>query len=76
MKDGLKQKLATWIEAEGGKMVPLEAIERQAKLWEYKPSNAERRLRELAAMGFVRPVMHPKKQYIVGYCYKSKDTLF
>lgn len=76
MKDGLKQKLATWIESEGGRMVPLEAIERQAKLWNYKFPTAERRLRELAEVGAVSTIFHPKKKYIVGYCYKPKDTLF
>jgi len=75
-KDGLKTKLLNWLQAAGGNTIPIDVIERQTKLWEYKMSNAERRLRELAEIGVIETVIRYKKDYIVGYCYKTKDTLF
>ncbi len=46
MKESLKSKLNKWIESEGGKFIPIDVIEHQVKLWGYKMSNAERRLRD------------------------------
>lgn len=68
MKDGLRTKLNDWIKAEGGKLVPIDAIERQVKLWGYKISNYERRLRPSESPDIERVF---KNGVIVGYKLKS-----
>lgn len=72
MADGLKQKLNTWIKAEEGRIVYVDAIERQVKLWGYKISNYERRLRASESPNIERVM---KNGAIIGYRYKQSENV-
>lgn len=64
MKDGLRQKLNDWIKSENGNVVSINAIEQQVKIWGYKISNYERRLRDSESPGVGKV---KKDGAIVGY---------
>jgi hypothetical protein len=69
MKDGLKQKLNDWIKNEHGQMVSIAVLESQVRLWGYKISNYERRLRP-SESPHVEAVKN-EHGAIVGYCWKE-----
>lgn len=78
MKNSLKQILYTHIKEKHGQMVSINEVERISKMFQYKQSNAERRLRELCSTpdADISPVLEPKGRYIIGYQWKDKDMLF
>jgi hypothetical protein len=72
MKDGLRQRLNNWIKAEQGQIVYVDSIERQVKLWGYKISNYERRLRPSESPNIERVM---KNGAIVGYRWKQSEVV-
>lgn len=72
MKSGLKQKLNDWIKSENGKIVPIAVIENQVRLWGYKISNYERRLRDSESPD-IGKVSH--NGAIVGYFWRKGENI-
>lgn len=76
---GLKEALYKAIKIYDGKVFPLDEVEKLCRLHaiqtgaRYKISNAERRLRELAAEGDIEPMYH-NKGYICGYRLKKREA--
>lgn len=64
MKTGLREKLSDWIKSENGRVVTIGVIEQQVKLWGYKISNYERRLRPSESPNIERVFKHGA---IIGY---------
>lgn len=72
MKQGLKQKLNDWIKSENGRVVSINEIEQQVKLWGYKISNYERRLRPSESPNIERVF---KNNAIIGYRYRQSPVV-
>lgn len=66
MENGLRQKLNDWIRQENGRIVSINEIEAQVKIWGYKISNYERRLRPSESPNIERI---KKNGAIIGYKY-------
>lgn len=70
MAESLIKQLNNWIKNANGEMVTIDALEKQVKVWGYKISNYERRLRPSNSPN-VEAIK--KDGYIVGYKWKENN---
>lgn len=72
-KESLKVRLNIYIKNQDGQTVSLDRITELCRLWGYKSSNAERRLRHSDSPN-IESVWNEKKTAIIGYRYKMTQN--